>query len=270
MQNQIYINQALGKAGTISRLNPCDKIPVVAEGSAVVAGGFVFEGTDPERQVIGCSAATSAKVAADVAGVAVFEAYQMNTGGVAGLNGLEINEGRELAKVRKGYVYVTAATAATHGQVVGIDPATGVIKTANAAGSLPSAAAGKEVFVGANTKLSDLQAISSGTITVNVDGNVATFTGIDLHAAASLSDVATALSSAITGVTVTVTDTNNLTFTSGTSSASSKVSVLDGTVGVILLALTHTETVGNSAYIDTGWKVETGAAAGQPCEIYKI
>ncbi len=60
MQSQVYINQALGQPGTISRLNPIDKIPVVAEGSAVVAGGFVFEGTDPETQVIGCSASVPA------------------------------------------------------------------------------------------------------------------------------------------------------------------------------------------------------------------
>ena len=71
-QNQVYINQALGKPGTIARLNPIDKIPVVAEGANVTAGGFVFEGTDPEVQVIGCSTATASKNAADVAGVFVF------------------------------------------------------------------------------------------------------------------------------------------------------------------------------------------------------
>ena len=43
MQSQVYINQALGQPGTISRLNPIDKIPVVAEGDAVVAGGFVLD-----------------------------------------------------------------------------------------------------------------------------------------------------------------------------------------------------------------------------------
>ena len=263
-QSTIYSSQALGKPGTIARLNPIDKVPVVAEAN-VVAGGFVFEGTNPETQVIGCSAATSSKLATDIAGVAVFEKMQWNAGGQATLH---INNGEELAKVRSGYVYVISATQSTHGQVVGVDPATGEIRTA-ASGSLPSAAAGKEVFVGANTKLSDLDDISAGTLQINIDGEVSTVTAIDLHSAAALSDVATALSSAISGVTVTVTDTNNLTFTSGTTGASSQVKVLGGTVGEILLALSHTATPGNSAFLDTGWVVETGNAAGQVCEIRK-
>lgn len=126
MQNQVYINQALGQPGTIARLNPCDKIPVVAEGSAVVAGGFVFEGTDPETQVIGCSSATASKTAADVAGVAVLEGFQLALGNVTGM---AINEGHELAKVRKGYVYVVSNTESTHGQNVIVNPSTGVIET---------------------------------------------------------------------------------------------------------------------------------------------
>lgn len=126
MQNQVYINQALGQPGTIARLNPCDKIPVVAEGSAVVAGGFVFKGTNPETQVIGCSSTTASKTAADVAGVAVLEGFQLALGNVTGMG---INEGHELAKVRKGYVYVVSNTASTHGQNVIVNPSTGVIET---------------------------------------------------------------------------------------------------------------------------------------------
>lgn len=167
MQSQVYINQALGKAGTIARENPIDKIPVVAEGSAVVAGGFVFEGTDPERQVIGCSASTSSKTAADIAGVAVFERYQL---ALAAANSMKINEGSELAKVRRGYVYVISSTASVHGYHVCLNPATGDIKAANVT-------------------------VSDGT-------------------------------GAVTGIP--------------------------------------------EGYIDTGWIVETGNAAGQPCEIYKI
>lgn len=127
-QSTIYSSQALGKAGTIARLNPIDKIPVVAE-KDVVAGGFVFEGTNPELQVIGCSAETAE--ATKVAGVAVFEKYQWAATSGASLN---INDGEELALVRSGYVYVISSTAATHGQKVLLDPATGVISTGSAAG----------------------------------------------------------------------------------------------------------------------------------------
>lgn len=132
-QDTIYTKQALGKPGTISRLNPIDKIPVIAEGDAVVAGGFVFEGTNPETQVIGCSSATSSKTADDVAGVAVFEQFQATLNGIAGINTLKVNEGENVVKVRKGYVYVKSTTASTHGDAVYVDPATGDIKAASSA-----------------------------------------------------------------------------------------------------------------------------------------
>ena len=131
-QSTIYSSQALGKPGTIARLNPIDKVPRVAE-SDVVAGKFVFEGTDPEKQVVGASASTSEATA--VAGIAVFEKMQWNATGAPTLN---INDGEELALVRSGYVYVKSTTASTYGQVVGMDPATGDIKTANDAASLAS------------------------------------------------------------------------------------------------------------------------------------
>lgn len=172
MQSQVYINQALGQPGTISRENPCDKIPVVAEGSAVVAGGFVFEGTDPEIQVIGCSADTASKTAADIAGVAVLEGFQLALGNVTGMT---INERHELAKVRKGYVYVVSNTASVHDQNVIVNPSTGVIET------------------------------------------------------------------------------QNITYTTTVSGSSLK-----------------TTSDIKSGFIDTGWLVETGGAAGQVCEIYKI
>ena len=161
MQSQVYINQALGQPGTISRLNPIDKIPVVAEGSAVVAGGF-----------IGCSASTASKTADDIAGVAVLEGFQLALGNVTGMT---INEGHELAKVRKGYVYVVSNTASTHGQNVIVNPSTGVIET------------------------------------------------------------------------------QNITYTTTVSGSS-----LETTSDI------------KSGFIDTGWLVETGGAAGQVCEIYKI
>ena len=135
-QSTIYTKQALGKPGTISRLNPCDKIPVIAEGNDVVAGGFVLEGTDPETQVIGLSATTSSATA--VAGLAVYEQFQVMLNGVSGLNSTKINAGENLVKLRKGYAYVISSTASTHGQVVGVDPATGTIETANDAASLSS------------------------------------------------------------------------------------------------------------------------------------
>ncbi|MBR2771620.1 MAG: DUF2190 family protein [Bacteroidales bacterium] len=128
-QSTIYSELALGKPGTIARLNPIDKVPVVAEAN-VVAGGFVFEGTDPEHQVVGASTDTAS--ATEVAGVAVFEKMQWNASGQPTLN---INPGEELAKVRSGYVYVVATTASTHGQKVFVNTTTGAISTGTTAGT---------------------------------------------------------------------------------------------------------------------------------------
>lgn len=128
-QSTIYSTQALGKPGTVARLNPLDKVPVVAEAN-VVAGGFLFAGTNPELQVIGPSEATDLKTAADIVGVAVFEKMQWNASGQPTLN---INNGEELAKVRSGYVYVLSSTESVHGQKVFVNPGTGVISTAASA-----------------------------------------------------------------------------------------------------------------------------------------
>lgn len=130
-QSTIYSTQALGKPGTVARLNPLDKVPVVAEAN-VVAGGFLFAGTNPELQVIGPSEATDLKTAADIVGVAVFEKMQWNASGQPTLN---INNGEELAKVRSGYVYVLSSTESVHGQKVFVNPGTGVISTAASAPS---------------------------------------------------------------------------------------------------------------------------------------
>lgn len=129
-QNSIYLTQGLGKPGTIARLNPLEIIPVVAEGDAVYAGGFVFAGTDPETQVIGPSADTADKTAADILGVAVFEKMQLGTTFDASL---QIRAGETLAFARRGYVYVTSTTASVNGQSVYVNPTTGEIQTATAA-----------------------------------------------------------------------------------------------------------------------------------------
>ncbi len=129
-QKSIFMTQGLGKPGMVARLNPLEIIPVVAEGDAVVAGGFVFAGTDPETQVIGCSTDTAGKTTADILGVAVFEKYQL---GLTFEPSLQIRAGETLAFARRGYVYVTSATASVHGQSVYINPTTGEIQTATAA-----------------------------------------------------------------------------------------------------------------------------------------
>ncbi len=123
-QSQVYIEQPLGQPGTISRDNPITKLPMIVEGSDVVAGGFAFAGTDAELQIVGLDADATA-----VEGFVVMERYQAPLGGIG--NNLKINEGEEVAVVKKGYCYAISTTAATKGMHVLVDPATGAISTAN-------------------------------------------------------------------------------------------------------------------------------------------
>lgn len=128
-QSTIYSSQALGKPGTISRLNPIDKVPRIAEAD-VVAGGFLFKGTDAEKQVIGASSSTSSATA--VEGVCVFEKYQWAASADASL---AVRNGEEVALVRSGYVFVIPTTASSHGQKVFVNTTTGAIATGSSAGS---------------------------------------------------------------------------------------------------------------------------------------
>lgn len=126
-QSSVNIEQAVGQAGTVSRLNPLTKLPMLAEGDDVVAGGFCFEGTDAEKQVIGIDANATA-----VAGFVCFARYQAP---LVEREGLKINEGEEIAVVKKGYCYAISTTAATKGQKVLVVLATGAIKTGSSAGT---------------------------------------------------------------------------------------------------------------------------------------
>ena len=106
MQKQVYIDSALGLAGTISRLNPVPQhLPFLAEGNAVKAGGFVFAGTDAEKQVKGIGSASEAPV-----GLCIFENMQPALGAA---NGLTVMEGEEVAVLLTGCAYITAAATAT-------------------------------------------------------------------------------------------------------------------------------------------------------------
>lgn len=129
-QSQVYTEQALGQPGTISRDNPIVKLPYIAEGVDVVAGGFAFAGTDAEKQVMGIKDG-----ATEVEGFVVVERYQAPIYGVNGdYNSLKVNEGAEVAVVKKGYVYAVSTTEATKGQKVLVNPTTGVITTGAEAG----------------------------------------------------------------------------------------------------------------------------------------
>lgn len=127
-QSSANIDLALGKPGTISRDNPIVKLPYIAEGSDVKAGAFVFAGTDAELQVKGLDANATA-----VKGLAIMERYQAPLAGIG--NSLAVNEGEEIAVVKRGYAYVVSTTNATVDQKVLVNSTTGIITTGANAGA---------------------------------------------------------------------------------------------------------------------------------------
>jgi len=127
-QQQVYIDGAFGRVGTISRnMISTPKIPLVAQGTAVRAGGFGWRGTDPEKQVIGVNAG-----ATSVDGLVIFSRMQANLRGAGAnnLNTLFINEGEECDLIKSGFAYVLSTTASVFGQSVYVNPTTGEIQTA--------------------------------------------------------------------------------------------------------------------------------------------
>lgn len=199
LQSSVNIEQALGNAGTVSRLNPMTKLPMLAEGAYVKAGGFCFAGTNPEKQVVGVDSTATA-----VEGFVVFERYQAPLGGISAGSSLLINEGSEVAVVKKGYCYAISTTQATRGMHVLVNPTTGAIKTATV-----TVTAGTGAVTGTIN-------VTQGTVVDNATVGVAAALG---------SDVAADLGS-VSGI--------------------------------------------ESGFIDTGWIVVTGAAAGDVCEIANV
>ncbi len=87
-----------------------------------------------------------------------------------------------------------------------------------------------ELIGGSAAKLSDLKAITAGSFSIDVDGTTVNVTGLDLSAATTQSDVATALQAKITGTTVTYnSNLNAFVVVSATTGENSSISVATGT-----------------------------------------
>ena len=87
-----------------------------------------------------------------------------------------------------------------------------------------------ELIGGSAAKLSDLKAITAGSFSIDIDGTTVNVTGLDLSAATTQSDVATALQAKITGTTVTYnSNLNAFIVVSATTGENSSVSAATGT-----------------------------------------
>ena len=96
------------------------------------------------------------------------------------------------------------------------------------------ATSGNVVTGDLSSNLAGLEAVTNGSLTISVDGSEAQVaTGIDLSAATSLSDIALALSSQFSGLTITAVD-NALVFTSSTTGVNSTVKITTSSSGTDL------------------------------------
>lgn len=118
-QSNVYVEQGLGRPGTISRMNPFpNHLPYIAEGNNVYAGNFAFEGT-ASGQIVGTKAGATSAL-----GVVIFSRMQS---AVTSGDSLQIREGEEVAVLLSGCAYITAVGAANKDDHVCVNPATGEI-----------------------------------------------------------------------------------------------------------------------------------------------
>lgn len=136
--------------------------------------------------------------------------------------------------------------------------ARGVLVAGYWRGASETVAASAAVLTGAQlnpvTVIDQLQAISDGTLNIDVDGGTVNVTGLDLRSVTSLADVATLLDnevSGITGAAVTV-------------SADNRIIVTSSTTGVLSL-ITFASDPGTGTFIGTllGLAAGTGATTVQ-------
>lgn len=116
------------------------------------------------------------------------------------------------------------------------------------------ATAGTLTTVDLSTKLTALKAVTSGDLTITVDGTEQAVTGIDLSSAETLEDIALLLQNEISGVTIAAVN-DALVFTSLTTGATSSVAISATTGG------SGTDLYGSSYLNGASATAEDGEAA---------
>lgn len=131
LQTVVNTELAVGVAGDL--VNVTDKmytaVNPIAE-TAVTAGCFVCQGTDPMKQC---------KLGGTVPMGIAQRVYQYNNESLVAGASMTIPAGSGVSVIKKGYVYVAATAAATVGQKVFAVLATGAIKTGAAGASVSGA-----------------------------------------------------------------------------------------------------------------------------------
>ena len=130
-QKQVYLNQALGNVGQISKAHHsfCNVIPAIAADEFVKVGSFVQSKTSPtnENEVIGASGKA---ITGSILGVVVRDSLK-----VAGDSTptLEVKKGENCAVLNEGSIFIETSLQAKKGQYVFLKDADGTLAFDDAA-----------------------------------------------------------------------------------------------------------------------------------------
>ena len=130
-QKQVYLNQALGNVGQISKAHHsfCNVIPAIAADEFVKVGSFVQSKTSPtnENEVIGASGKA---ITGSILGVVVRDSLK-----VAGDSTptLEVKKGENCAILTEGSIFIEVSAIAKKGQYVFLKTDDGTLAFDNAA-----------------------------------------------------------------------------------------------------------------------------------------
>ena len=179
---------------------------------------------------------------------------------------LNVPQGQPCPVASRGRFFAKASTSAVVGQKVLANTGNGAITTGNSAAN---ASEGTLEFKTVSV-YSSWTSTTSGSLTLNVDGNVVALTGLNFGSVDSISAIATVLDTALSAVADVAANTagTGLVFTSKTTGNDSKVSYIAtaSDIGTLLGASTASnvvETAGSNAQVDSGWTVKSAASAGE-------
>lgn len=122
-QKQVYLNQALGNVGQISKAHHsfCNVIPAIAADEFVKVGSFVQSKTSPtnENEVIGASGKA---ITGSILGVVVRDSLKVTGDSTPTL---EVKKGENCAILTEGSIFIEVSAIAKKGQYVFLKDADG-------------------------------------------------------------------------------------------------------------------------------------------------
>ena len=235
-------------------------LPKIAGDDKVKQGRFVMIDTSDKNLVKGDLTGVNSTSELRIAYISRY-----NDNGVIGLG---FPKGLPLKAVEKGFFgIIIDQETVNYGDKVYVDEH-GTIK---ASSSPISAIAGTLTFANADGTYTNYTSISSGDLSLKVDGVAKNLTNLNFSSANSMTDVASVITSALSGsATASYSSETGLVITSATTGSTSTVEFVSSTALSSLLG-TGVSVAGSNNMVDTGWVVETPNINGDKVsEIKKI